>query len=102
MAGVEYTTDGALAFIRLNKPPANTYDFDFFRELDDAVNRVRLDDTVQVAILASTSPKFFSAGAEISFLKASTPRYKAAFCMFCQETLAKMERTPKIFIACLE
>jgi enoyl-CoA hydratase len=43
--------------------------------------------------------KFFSAGADIKMLQQSDPDYKAMFCLHCQETLIKMENTPKIWIA---
>jgi len=43
----------------------------------------------------------FSAGADIHMLKASQPDYKASFCLGAQETLSKMERTPKLFLAAL-
>jgi enoyl-CoA hydratase/carnithine racemase len=90
-----------VGFITFNKPRANTYDYDFVRQLNDIVNEVRLDDDIKAVVMKSDVPKFFSAGAEISMLKAATPDYKACFCLEAQETLRKIERTPKIFIAAL-
>src|SRR5436305_11556578 len=52
--------------------------------------------------MVSELEKVFSAGADIHMLKASEPTYKASFCLGAQETLAKMERTPKLFIAVLQ
>ena len=94
--------EAGIAYINLNKPPANTYNLDLMRELDNAINEIRQDDRIIAVILRSEVPKMFSAGADIQMLKASDPTYKAAFCLFCQETLNKLERTPKIFIAALE
>src|SRR3989304_2020358 len=54
-----------------------------------------------VAVLTSKSEGMFSAGADINFLRQSTPDHKATFCLGCQETLNKMESTPKLFIAAL-
>jgi enoyl-CoA hydratase/carnithine racemase len=51
--------------------------------------------------MLSELPKVFSAGADIHMLKASRPNYKSSFCLGAQETLAKIERTPKIFLAAL-
>ena len=90
-----------VGFITLNKPKANTYDYDFIRQLNDTVNEIRLDTDIKAVVVKSDVPKFFSAGAEISMLKAATPDYKACFCLEAQETLRKIERTPKVFIAAL-
>ncbi len=94
--------ESGIAYITLNKPPANTYNLELMQQLDAAINEIRPDDSIIAVILRSDVPKMFSAGADIQMLKSSTPTYKAAFCLFCQETLNKMERTPKIFIAALE
>lgn len=90
-----------VGYLSINKPKANTYDYDFIRQMDDAVNEIRLDTDIKAVVLKSDVPNFFSAGAEISMLKAATPDYKACFCLEAQETLRKIERTPKIFIAAL-
>lgn len=90
-----------VGYLTFDKPKANTYDYDFIRQLNDAVNEIRLDTDIRAVVVKSDVPKFFSAGAEISMLKAATPEYKACFCLEAQETLRKIERTPKVFIAAL-
>ncbi len=80
----------------------NSYSLDFYQELNAAIDDIRFDSSIKVAILMSDVPKFFSAGADINFLKAAEPRFKTQFCLFCNETLDKMARSPQIFIACLE
>lgn len=92
---------GALAYIRLNKPKLNLYDQEFITALNAAIDEIRFNDEVRVVILASDLEKVFSAGADIHMLKASDPSFKASFCLGAQETLAKIERTPKIFLAAL-
>jgi enoyl-CoA hydratase/carnithine racemase len=92
---------GALAYIRLNKPKLNLYDQQFITELNSAIDEIRFNDEIRVVILASDLEKVFSAGADIHMLKASDPSFKASFCLGAQETLAKIERTPKIFLAAL-
>lgn len=99
---VTLSREGPIAMIKIEHGRQNTYDMEFMQGLDAAINEVRLDNAIQVAVLCSGVPGFFSAGADINMLKASEPRYKATFCLFCQETLNKMERTPKIFIAAIE
>ncbi|HEX6506739.1 MAG TPA: enoyl-CoA hydratase/isomerase family protein [Chloroflexota bacterium] len=98
---VRLDVQGRLAYIRLNKPKLNLYDQQFITELNAAIDEIRFNDDVQVVILMSELEKVFSAGADIHMLKASRPTFKASFCLGAQETLAKIERTPKIFLAAL-
>lgn len=98
---IQFEKQDGIALIKLNKAPVNSYDHDFFTQLGQAIDKVRFDDGVSVAILTSALGNFFSAGADIKMLKQSKPDYKAMFCLNCQETLSKMESTPKIFIAAL-
>ncbi len=98
---IEYQVEDGIGIARMNKPPANTYDYDFMRNLDEIIEEVRFDEDVKVAVLASKLEKFFSAGADIGMLSDSEPDYKAMFCLHCQETLVKMENTPKIWIAAI-
>lgn len=88
------------AVVTLDRPPANTYNFDLMREFDRVIEEVRLDNDVNVIVLTGGG-KFFSAGADIKMLKESDPQYKAMFCLHCQETLMELERIPKIVIAAL-
>jgi len=90
-----------VGYIEIGKPKANTYDLDMMRELAAAIDELRFDDTAKVIVLASTVPGFFSAGADIEMLKASQPDFKAMFCLYCQETLDKIAKTPKVVIAAL-
>lgn len=102
MAFVEVKKNEGIAEIHLNVNKANTYNFDVYRELNTAIDDIRVDQDIHVAILMSDVPKFFSAGANIEFLKSADPQYKTQFCLFCNETLDKIARSPQIFIALLE
>jgi enoyl-CoA hydratase len=93
--------EGKVGIVEIAKGKANTYDLPMMREFDEAIEEVRFNDSIAVAVLTSKLPGFFSAGADIEMLRASEPDYKAMFCLHCQETLLKMEATPKIFIAAL-
>jgi enoyl-CoA hydratase/carnithine racemase len=98
---VRLETDGGIGYIRLNKPKLNLYDREFITQLNEAVDEIRFNGDIKVAIMVSELEKVFSAGADIHMLKASDPDYKASFCLGAQETLAKIERTPKVFLAAL-
>jgi len=92
--------ENGTAVVSINRPPANTYNFEVMKELDAIIEDVRLDTDVNVIILTG-SQKIFSAGADINMLKQAEPAFKAMFCLHCQETLLELERTPKIVIAAL-
>ena len=62
---VSYSPDGAVGYITLDKPPANSYDKDFMDEFGAAVDAAASDAGVSVVIVRSASKKFFSAGADI-------------------------------------
>ncbi|HEY2933902.1 MAG TPA: enoyl-CoA hydratase-related protein [Acidobacteriota bacterium] len=98
---VEYHVDGGIAFLTMNDPPANTYSYDMMRQMDEAILRARMDDAVHVLILTGKGEKFFSAGANINMLASVTPQFKYYFCLHANETLNRLEQTPKLVIAAL-
>jgi enoyl-CoA hydratase/carnithine racemase len=93
--------DGGIAIIELNDPPANTYTHEMMRQLDDAILEARFDDLVYVIVLRGAGEKFFSAGANIGMLNTVTPKFKYFFCLHANETLNRLEQTPKLVIAAL-
>jgi enoyl-CoA hydratase len=98
---VTYTKDGSIAILALNDPPANTYTHEMMRQLDDCIVRARFDNDVQVIILRGAGEKFFSAGANIKMLNEVDPTFKYYFCLHANETLSRLEQTPKLVIAAL-
>lgn len=98
---VRYEAGEGLARITLCNPPANCYSYEMMRELDDAILEARFDDDVHVLVLTGEGEKFFSAGADIQMLRAVTPRFKYSFCLHANETLCRLEATPKLVIAAL-
>ncbi len=98
---VDYAAEGGVATLALNFPPANCYTYDMMRELDESVLKARMDDGVHVIVLTGTGEKFFCAGADIGMLKTVTPRFKYFFCLHANETLNRLEQTPKLFIAAI-
>ena len=98
---IQYRTEDGLAIIELDDPPANTYTHEMMRQLDDAILKARFDDDVHVIVLRGKGDKFFSAGANIGMLNTVTPRFKYFFCLHANETLNRLEQTPKLTIAAL-
>ena len=98
---INYRVDGGVAVIELNDPPANTYTYEMNRQLDDAILKARMDNDVHVIVLTGAGEKFFSAGANIKMLASVDPTFKYYFCLHANETLLRLEQTPKLVIAAL-
>jgi enoyl-CoA hydratase len=98
---IVYRVEKGVAIFELNDPPANTYTYEMNRELDDCILRARMDDEVHVILLRGSGEKFFSAGANIRMLTEVTPSFKYYFCVHANETLNRLEQTPKLVIAAL-
>ncbi|MFI5289271.1 MAG: enoyl-CoA hydratase/isomerase family protein [Polyangia bacterium] len=98
---VRYTVDAGVATLTLSDPPANTYSYEMMQALDAAILRARMDDAVHVLVLRGEGDKFFCAGADIKMLQSATPSFKYNFCLHANETLCRLEQTPKLVIAAL-
>ncbi len=90
-----------VAWIQLHFPPANCYSLEMMRDLDEAVLAARFDRDVDVVVLAGEGDRFFCAGADVEMLKAADPEWKYHFCLHANETLLRLEQTPKLVIAAL-
>lgn len=99
---VTVVKEKGIATIHIHVGKTNAYSLEFYQELNAAIDEIRFDKEIKVAVLVSDVPKFFSTGADIHFLKSADPHFKTQFCLLCNETLDKMARSPQIFIACLE
>jgi enoyl-CoA hydratase len=98
---VNYTVTDGIAVIELTNPPANTYSYDMMRQLDEAILQARFDENVHVLVIRGAGDKFFCAGADIAMLNSVTPTFKYYFCLHANETLIRLEQTPKLVIAAL-
>lgn len=101
MAKVAISTTGGIRILTLTEPPANTYSYEMMRELDAAVLDARMAGDVHVLILTGAGDKFFCAGATIGMLKDADPEFKYYFCLHANETLLRLEHTPKLVIAAI-
>ncbi len=98
---VRYEVQDGVAVITLDDPPANTYTYDMMGQLDTAILTARMDESAQVIVLTGQGEKFFSAGANIQMLSEVTSGFKYCFCLHANETLNRLEQTPKLTIAVL-
>src|SRR5579864_5228479 len=98
---VNYQVEDGIAVIELNDPPANTYTYEMNRQLDECILKARMDNDVYVMVLTGAGDKFFSAGANIKMLASVDPTFKYYFCLHANETLLRLEHTPKLVIAAI-
>lgn len=98
---VHYAAADGIARFELDAPPANTYSYEMMRQLDDAILRARFDPAVHVIVLRGRGDRFFCAGADIGMLRGAEPEFKYHFCLHANETLSRLEQTPKLVIAAL-
>jgi enoyl-CoA hydratase/carnithine racemase len=98
---IDYEVKDGVALVTLNDPPANTYSYEMMQQLDRAILNARMDEAVQVIVITGNGEKFFCAGADIRMLADVTPAFKYYFCLHANETLSRLEQTPKLVIAAI-
>ena len=98
---VKYRVEDGIAIFELDDPPANTYTYEMMQQLDTAILNARMDESVHVLLIRGAGEKFFSAGASIPMLTKVDPQFKYYFCLHANETLCRLEQTPKLVIAAL-
>jgi enoyl-CoA hydratase len=98
---VHYEVQDGVAIFTLDDPPANTYTHEMMRQLDATILRARFDTSVDVIVITGKGEKFFCAGANINMLQKADPTWKYYFCLHANETLLRLEHTPKLVIAAL-
>ena len=98
---IKYRVEDGIAIIEMDDPPANTYSYDMMQQLDTAILKARMDESVHVIVIRGAGEKFFSAGASIPMLTKADPQFKYYFCLHANETLCRLEQTPKLVIAAL-
>jgi enoyl-CoA hydratase/carnithine racemase len=96
---VEFTRDGAIGYITLDKPPANSYDRAMVEEFGAAVDQAAGDEAAKAVILRSASEKFFCAGADVKAFLANSADDNIAMVETSHRALANIARIPKVFIA---
>ncbi len=91
---------GPVAVLTLADDDLNGYTYRMFRDLDDAILTARFDPEVQAIVLTGAG-EHFCAGANIKMLEAADPTSKYYFCLHANETLSRLEQTPKVVIAAI-
>ena len=98
---VTFSKSDVVGFITLNRPPANSYEINFMRDLDAAIDAANSDAEVKVVILKSASEKFFSGGADIKAFTANTTAANMEMIRTAHRALDKMAASDKVYIAAI-
>jgi enoyl-CoA hydratase/carnithine racemase len=98
---VSFAPDGAVGYVTLDKPPANSYDHEFMEELSAAVDEAAAGDAKAI-VVRSASKRFFCAGADIKAFLANDTAGNMAMIELGHEVLARIATIPKVFIAQIE
>ncbi|MFQ5603257.1 MAG: enoyl-CoA hydratase/isomerase family protein [bacterium] len=98
---VDYRVEHGIAVMELNNPPANSYNHEMMAQLDACVLKARFDESVHVLVITGKGEKFFSGGADIKMLQENSTAYLYNFGLHGNETLLRLENTPKLVIAAL-
>jgi enoyl-CoA hydratase/carnithine racemase len=98
---VGYTTEKGVAVLSLSDPPVNAYTYEMLKELDAAILEARFDNDVHVIVVTGHGEKYFSAGANINMLREADAAFKYYFCLHANETLNRLEQTPKLTMAAI-
>jgi enoyl-CoA hydratase len=97
----EYRVEQGVALLTLNDPPVNGYSYEMMRALDAAILDARMDASAEVIVVTGAGEKFFCAGANIAMLEKADPTFKYYFCLHANETMLRLEHTPKLTIAAI-
>lgn len=97
----DFTTemDGYVGILRLDRPPANAHTLDMILQLQQAVEVIRFDEDVRVAVLGSEDEKFFSPGFDIQEIQDQSADFVGKTSQTSKEAIMKMRTTDTIFIA---
>ncbi len=98
---VTFTKNDSVGTITFDRPPANSYEIGFMRDLDAAIEAANSDAEVKVVIVRSASEKFFSAGADIKAFMANDSAANMAMIHFAHATLDKIAASDKVYVAAI-
>ena len=92
--------DSRIGYLTLDRAPVNAWTYEVLDQLGDAVETLRLDETVNVIVLESAHD-VFCAGGDLKWYGDKSNREMRNFVIKVHETLAKLENTPKLVIAAM-
>ncbi len=99
--GISIERDERVAYLILDRPPANAYTLDLLASLHEAVVTLEHDDSVRVVVVKSGSEKFFCAGADIAVFSENSTDENQHMVVQAKVTSAAIESSSKLYIAAI-
>ena len=102
---VNVTTDGALAWVTIDNPPANVITTPLFTELATLAEAIAAADTLKVVVFKSANPDFFLAHFDVSAIiemATGDPREAAEVLAVFHAMLRTFRTMDKVTIAQIE
>lgn len=96
---IEYSREGHVGYLTLNRPPANSYDYAFMEALGQQIEAAAEDAEARAVVVRSALGRFFSAGADIKAFNENTVERNMAMVELAHRHLARIASVPKVFIA---
>lgn len=98
---IETKHDAAIAYLRLNDPPANTLTYDLIQQLERSFINALLHPAIAGIVLSGRGERFFSGGVNIGMLSHVTPYYTSNFVLYASEVFNLIARSTKPVIAAI-
>lgn len=98
---VDYSATSGVAQISLHDPPDNSFTHEMMKELDEAIIEARFDNDIHTLLLIGAGDRFFSNGASMEMLREVDASFQSNFFLHANETLIRLENTPKLVIAAI-
>jgi enoyl-CoA hydratase/carnithine racemase len=98
---VTFSKSDIIGTITLNRPPANSYEIGFMRDLEDAIDAANAQAGVKAVILKSASEKFFSGGADIKAFLANTTAANMEMIRTAHRALDKIAASDRVYVAAI-
>ncbi|HEX3769628.1 MAG TPA: enoyl-CoA hydratase/isomerase family protein [Polyangiaceae bacterium] len=98
---VNYVTEKGVALLTLTDPPVNAYTHEMFKELDACILEARFDDDIHVVVVTGHGEEYFCAGENVHMLREADENFTYYFCLHANETLLRLENTPKLVVAAI-
>src|SRR5207244_12429648 len=92
---------GAVGCLLLRVPPCSAGVRGCMDAFGAAIDAAAANVAIKAIVVRSASERFFSAGADVSVFAKSDFDTKNAFVVCANETMSKLEQTPKVVIAAI-
>src|SRR5258708_22049550 len=93
---VRVEREGRVGLIVLDRPPANSYDYEFLRQFGSAIDDARVGEDIGAIVVTSALDRFFSAGAHEGAVLADNAQHRAITAPLAHQEPLPREATPPI------